>query len=124
MAFGDQVSAFFARPREWGERIGTAAERAGEWYWEMPLVTEYRAAYDSPHADIVNSGGRDGSLIKSAIFLAEFVTVPWVHVDIAGPGVPERGEAIRAEGRTGASVGALVQPGAGLPDLELPADEE
>ena len=62
----------------------TAAEKAGEWFWEMPLAVEYRASYDSPHADIVNSGSRDGALIKSAIFLSEFVTVPWVHVDIAG----------------------------------------
>ncbi|HET7645552.1 MAG TPA: M17 family peptidase N-terminal domain-containing protein, partial [Candidatus Limnocylindria bacterium] len=45
VAFGDTVSAYFARPREWGERVGGAAERAGEWFWEMPLVTEYRAQY-------------------------------------------------------------------------------
>src|SRR6187455_2162067 len=59
VAFGEQVSAYFARPREWGERIGAAAEEAGEWFWEMPLVVEYRTSYDSPHADIVNSGSRD-----------------------------------------------------------------
>ena len=44
VAFGDQVSAYFARPREWGERIGAAAEAAGEWFWEMPLVAEYRVS--------------------------------------------------------------------------------
>jgi leucyl aminopeptidase len=82
IAFGDQVSAYFARPRTWGDRVGAAAEAAGEWFWEMPLVTEYRTSYDSPYADIVNSGSRDGSLIKSALFLAEFAKVPWVHVDI------------------------------------------
>ncbi len=124
MAFGDQVSAFFARPRAWGEVVGTAAERAGEWYWEMPLVTEYRASYDSPHADIVNSGGRDGSLIKSAIFLADFVTVPWVHVDIAGPAYLSAEKPYGPKGATGASVGALVQLALDFPDLELPADEE
>ena len=79
MAFGDQISAYFARPRDWGDRVAAAAERAGEWFWEMPLALEYRASYDSPHADIVNSGSREGSLIKSAVFLSEFVTVPWVH---------------------------------------------
>ena len=87
VAFGEQISAYFARPREWGQRVGAAAEAAGEWFWEMPLAVEYRASYDSAHADIVNSGSRDGSLLKSAIFLSEFVTVPWVHVDIAGTAI-------------------------------------
>src|SRR4028119_2127483 len=84
VACGDRVRACCARPRAWGDVVGAAAERSGEWFWEMPLVPEYRASYDSPHADIVNSGSRDGSLIKSAIFISEFATVPWVHVDIAG----------------------------------------
>jgi leucyl aminopeptidase len=109
VAFGDQVSAYFARPRDWGESVGAAAERAGEWFWEMPLVTEYRASYDSAHADIVNSGTRDGSLIKSAIFLSEFVTVPWVHVDIAGTAYLGAEKPYGPKGATGAAVAALVQ---------------
>jgi len=120
IAFGDQVSAYFARPREWGERIGSAAERAGEWFWEMPLVPEYRASYDSPHADIVNSGGRDGSLIKSAIFLSEFVTVPWVHVDIAGTAYLAAEKPYGPKGATGAAVAALVQLALDFPGLSLP----
>lgn len=109
VAFGDQISAYFARPREWGERVGAAAERAGEWFWEMPLAVEYRASYDSPHADIVNSGTRDGSLIKSAVFLSEFVTVPWVHVDIAGTAYLSAEKPYGPKGATGSAVGALVE---------------
>jgi leucyl aminopeptidase len=109
MAFGESLSAYFARPRDWGERVGAAAEAAGEWFWEMPLVPEYRAAYDSPHADIVNSGSREGSLIKSAIFLGEFVTVPWVHVDIAGSAYLSSDKPYGPKGATGSSVAALVR---------------
>jgi leucyl aminopeptidase len=109
VAFGEQVSAYFARPDEWGEQVGAAAERAGEWFWQMPLVTEYRASYDSPHADIVNSGTRDGSLIKSAVFLSEFVTVPWVHVDIAGTASLGTEKPYGPKGATGAAVAALVR---------------
>ncbi|HEX2884142.1 MAG TPA: M17 family peptidase N-terminal domain-containing protein [Candidatus Limnocylindria bacterium] len=111
VAFGDQVSAYFAKPRDWGEWIGAAAEKAGEWFWEMPLVPEYRASYDSPHADIVNSGTRDGSLIKAAIFLSEFVTVPWVHVDIAGTAYLTAERPYGPKGATGSAVAALVQLG-------------
>jgi len=109
VAFGDQISAYFARPRDWGERVESAAERAGEWFWEMPLALEYRASYDSPHADIVNSGTREGSLIKSAVFLSEFVTVPWVHCDIAGPAYLSAEKPYGPKGATGAAVGALVE---------------
>jgi leucyl aminopeptidase len=109
IAFGDQVSAFFAKPRDWGETVAAAAEGAGEWFWEMPLVPEYRASYDSPYADIVNSGSRDGSLIKSAIFLSEFATVPWVHVDIAGTAYLTAEKPYAPKGATGAAVATLVQ---------------
>jgi len=109
MAFGDQVAAYFARPREWGDEVRAAADAAGEWFWEMPLVNEYRATYDSPHADIVNSGGRDGSLIKSAVFLSEFVTVPWVHVDIAGTAYLGTEKPYAPKGATGSAVAALVR---------------
>jgi leucyl aminopeptidase len=109
VAFGDQVSAYFGRPREWGDALRGAAERAGEWFWEMPLVPEYRASYDSPYADIVNSGGRDGSLIKSAVFLGEFATVPWVHVDIAGTAYLSTEKPYAPKGATGSAVSALVE---------------
>ena len=120
IAFGDQVSAYFARPRAWGEAVGSAAERAGEWFWEMPLVTEYRATYDSPHADIANSGTREGSLIKSAIFLSEFATVPWVHVDIAGTAYLNAEKPYGPKGATGAAVSTLVQLALDFATIELP----
>jgi leucyl aminopeptidase len=77
----------------------------------MPLVPEYRASYDSPHADIVNSGSRDGSLIKSAIFLSEFATVPWVHVDIAGSAYLTSDKASNPKGALGTAVATLVRLG-------------
>jgi len=109
IAFGDQVSAYFARPQRWGEEVAAAADAAGEWLWEMPLVAEYRTTYDSPHADIVNSGTRDGSLIKAAVFLSEFVTVPWVHVDIAGTAYLSTEKPYGPKGATGSAVAALVR---------------
>jgi leucyl aminopeptidase len=108
-AFGDMISAYFARPREWGDAVATAAEATGEWFWEMPLATEYRDALDSAHADIVNSAAREGSLIKSAVFLSEFVTVPWVHVDIGGSAYLIRDKAHNPKGSLGTTVSTLVR---------------
>jgi leucyl aminopeptidase len=109
MAFGDLISAYFARPREWGNAVAAAAEATGEWFWEMPLATEYRDALDSAHADIVNSAAREGSLIKSAVFLSEFVTVPWVHVDIGGSAYLIRDKAHNPKGSLGTTVSTLVR---------------
>ena len=75
----------------------------------MPLVVEYRTSYDSPHADIVNSGGRDGSLIKSAVFLSEFVKVPWVHMDIASTAYLGTEKPYGPKGASGSAVATLVR---------------
>ncbi|HEX6654922.1 MAG TPA: leucyl aminopeptidase [Candidatus Limnocylindria bacterium] len=109
VAFGELISAYFAKPREWGAQVQAAADATGEWFWEMPLATEYRTAYDSAHADIVNSGSREGSLIKSAVFLHDFVTVPWVHVDIAGSAYLSSDKAVNPKGALGTAITTLVR---------------
>jgi leucyl aminopeptidase len=109
IAFGELVTAYFSAPREWGESVRTAAEESGEWFWEMPLVSEYRATLDTPHGDLVNSGSRDGSLIKSAVFISEFVTKPWVHVDIAGGAYLNRDKPEAPRGCTGLGTSTLVR---------------
>ena len=109
VAFGDMISAYFARPREWGSQVAAAAEATGEWFWELPLATEYRDTLDSAHADIVNSAAREGSLVKSAVFLSEFVTVPWVHVDIGGSAYLIHDKAHNPKGSLGTTVSTLVR---------------
>ncbi len=109
VAFGELISAYFARPREWGAEVQKAADASGEWFWEMPLATEYRPAYDSAHADMVNSGSRDASLIKSAVFLSEFATRPWVHVDIGGSAYLTADKANNPKGALGTTVSTLVR---------------
>ena len=61
------------------------------------------------YADIVNSGTADGSLVKSAIFLQEFVTKPWVHLDIAGTAYLRKAYPWAARGATGVSHATLVE---------------
>ena len=59
------------------------------------MIDEYRADMDSWYADFQNSSSAEGSLVKSALFLREFATVPWVHLDIAGTGLLPQGHAVR-----------------------------
>lgn len=72
--------------------LKSAADRAGELVWPMPLPEELRPSLDSQVADIANIGERHGGMMTAAVFLREFVgktpdgdSIPWAHIDIAGP---------------------------------------
>ena len=67
----------------------------------MPLVADYRADMDSVYADLQNSGSAEGSLVKSGMFLREFVTRPWVHLDIGGTAYLRKATPWAARGRDG-----------------------
>ena len=75
----------------------------------MPLATEYRAALRlgaRRHRELRHARG---SLIKSAVFLHDFVTVPWVHVDIAGSAYLMSDKAVNPKGALGTAVSTLVR---------------
>ena len=109
VAFGELISPYFAKPREWGRAVQAAGDATGEWLWEMPLATEYRTSLDSAHADIVNSGSREGALIKSAVFINDFVTVPWIHMDIAGTAYLLSDKSWNPKGALGTGVSTLTR---------------
>ena len=66
-------------------------------------IDDYVPDMESWYGDLQNSGIAEGWLVKSALFLREFVTKPWVHLDIAGTGVLPQGHAVRAARRHRAS---------------------
>jgi len=108
-ALGKLVTGGFANDQGWWDELSAAGSRQGERYWQLPLVDEYRPDMDSWYADIVNTGSADGSLVKSAIFLREFVTRPWVHLDIAGTAYHRKAFPWAARGATGVSLPTLVE---------------
>ncbi len=108
-ALGDMITGGFATPQAWWDEVAAAGARQGERYWQLPLLADYRSAMDSTYADIVNSGTAEGSLVKSAIFLQEFVTKPWVHLDIAGTAYLRKAYPWAAKGATGVSHATLVE---------------
>lgn len=100
----------------------SAAERAGELAWRLPLPAYMRDELDSPIADLVNAkvGDPAGGSLFAGLFLQHFVgrvsedegapRIPWVHLDIAGVGM-NKGGAYGAtdKGPTGASVRSLIE---------------
>ena len=66
------------------EQEQESADRQGEPLWRMPMVRDLRKDLDSPFADMSNVGGPEGGAITAALFLKEFIDLPWAHLDIAG----------------------------------------
>jgi len=109
-ALGELVSGAFGTPQPFVDDVFAAAARAGERYWQLPLVDEYRADMESWYGDLVNfSRNNEGGLVKSALFISEFVTKPWVHLDIAGTGYYRKAVPYAPRGATGVSHATLVE---------------
>jgi leucyl aminopeptidase len=108
-AFGHLVTGAFGTPQPWYDEVIAAAERAGERYWQVPLIDDYVADMDSWYGDLQNSGTAEGSLVKSGLFLREFRTVPWVHLDIGGSAYFRKVAPYAPRGATGVAHATLVE---------------
>jgi leucyl aminopeptidase len=108
-AIGNLVTGAFATPDPWWGDVASAAERAGERYWRLPLVQDYMSEMDSWYADFQNTGTNDGSLVKSGLFLEQFRTVPWAHLDIGGTGYFRKAYPFAPRGATGVTHATLVE---------------
>ncbi|MCR2811832.1 leucyl aminopeptidase [Microbacterium sp. zg.Y1090] len=100
----------------------SAAERAGEAAWPLPLPPHMREELDSPIADLQNAkiGDPAGGSLFAGLFLQHFVgrvsdepeaeRIPWVHLDIAGAGW-NKGSGFGAtdKGPTGTMVRSLLE---------------
>ena len=108
-ALGHLVTGAFGTPQPWYDEVAAAGARAGERYWQLPLVDDYVPDMESWYADFQNAGSAEGSLVKSALFLREFATVPWVHLDIAGTAYYRKAVPFAPRGATGSSHATLVE---------------
>ncbi|HEY0558815.1 MAG TPA: leucyl aminopeptidase [Frankiaceae bacterium] len=111
VALGNRISGVMANDDEWRFWVLEAADAAGESMWPMPLPEDLRPSLNSAIADIQNVSDSGGKMLTAGLFLQEFVppTVPWAHVDIAGPsynGGEPHGYTVK--GATGAAVRTLV----------------
>jgi leucyl aminopeptidase len=108
-AIGNLVTGAFATPDPfWGD-VSAAADRAGERYWRIPLLQDLMPEMDSWYADFQNTGTADGSLVKSGLFLEQFRTVPWAHLDIGGTAYYRKPYPFAARGANGVTHATLVE---------------
>ncbi len=91
------------------KEVINAAARASEPAWPLPLWDDYREQIKSDVADLKNTGGRAAGTITAALFLQEFVSYPWVHLDVAGTAYSESDLVTIPKGPTGVPVGTFVE---------------
>jgi leucyl aminopeptidase len=107
-ALGRYTTGGFGTVDAWWSDVAAAAARQGERLWRMPIDDDLRKDIDSPFADMANTGGAEGGAITAALFLREFVTLPWVHLDIAGTAFLKKVDPFSTKGATGVMHAALV----------------
>jgi leucyl aminopeptidase len=110
VALGENIAGALGRHDDWTHSVREAGISVGEDLWPLPLTGEYRKLIDHPHADMNNTGGRNGGALTAALFLAEFVpeNVKWVHLDIAGPAMATGGWRTYTKGFTGFGTRTLI----------------
>ena len=112
IALGRGMAPSYASDEALRERVHAGFASAGEPLWAMPLVEDYRPLLDSGVADLCHIGPIGGSgagSILAALFLREFTGgLPWVHLDIAGPGRSESETGILPKGPTGYGARGLL----------------
>ncbi|HVF05489.1 MAG TPA: leucyl aminopeptidase [Frankiaceae bacterium] len=110
IALGKRTAGLFSNDDRLATALLDAAETAGERFWRMPLVEEYRRDLDSPVADMKNIGGKfGGGSIIAALFLREFVAGRrWAHLDIASSARSDGDEDEITKGATGFGVRTLL----------------
>ena len=87
IALGTSRAALYATSDELAGALLEAGEASGDRLWRMPLVEDYRAALDSPVADLANvaRGDEGAGSVLAALFLREFAgSRSWAHLDVAG----------------------------------------
>ena len=103
-------------------RVVEAGTHVGETLWPMPIPSEVRPLLASDIADIANvkPGNTAAGMLIAAAFLRDFIgsvgegdekrTIPWAHLDIAGPANNgAAGWGFTGKGPTGVAVRALIE---------------
>jgi leucyl aminopeptidase len=132
-ALGTKIAGLFSNDDPFSQDFLAACRETGERAWRMPLEDDFQEALKSHVADLKNIGGKWGGAVTAAKFLEQFVgSIPWIHLDIAGPSWCDSDSPARDVGATGCFVRTLVRmleltaaaPAPGVPSPDPPASAQ
>jgi leucyl aminopeptidase len=109
IALGNDIAGLWSTDEKLAQELKTAAESAGEKFWQLPMEESYFEGLKSQIADMKNTGPRPGGSITAALFLKQFIKdTPWAHLDVAGPVWSDKPNGVNNSGATGFPVKTLV----------------
>lgn len=109
VALGNDIAGLWTSDDALAAEMKTAAESAGEKFWQLPMEEKYFEGLKSQIADMKNTGPRAGGSITAALFLKQFIKdTPWMHLDVAGPVWADAPGGVNNKGATGFPVRTLV----------------
>ena len=109
VALGNNIAGLWSTDETLATEMKTAAELAGEKFWQLPMEEKYFEGLKSQIADMKNTGPRAGGSITAALFLKQFVKdTPWIHLDVAGPVWSDAPDGVNNKGATGFPVRTLI----------------
>ncbi len=117
-ALGTAVAGIMGNDQSFVDTVIGAGQEVGESFWQLPLVAEYRRQLTSDVADLEHvANSPNAGAIVAGLFLQEFVpeSVPWAHLDIAGPFFTDKAWRYYSPGATGFGVRTLVKLAESLP---------
>lgn len=111
VALGEDLAGLFGSDDKLVQDLQAASESTAEHLWHMPLFEDYKEQMKSDIADLRNTApARWGGAITAALFLKEFVgTLPWAHLDIAGPAFLSKEKRYLPKNGTGMGVRLLIE---------------
>ena len=108
-AVGTYANVFFTNKQENAQVMKDIGEKSGDYMWELPLWEEYEKDVKGTFGDVANTGkSGSGGCIAGAMFLKEFVSYPWVHIDMA-PTMTANADEFLAKGAKGTGVRFFVE---------------
>jgi leucyl aminopeptidase len=116
VALGMERAGLFTSDDELADVFSHAGRTSGDKCWRLPLGEEFSKEMESRVADLRNAGtSRWGGASKAAAFLQRFKGEgQWVHIDIAGSGMPDADLPHMERGATGAGVRLVAEALRGL----------
>lgn len=116
IALGEHTSGIIANDDALAETIKKAGHRAGEEWWQLPLLKEARELIKSSCADVKNSAGRPAGTITGGAFIGSFVKqgLSWAHLDIGGTSTAKKTDGFIPEGCTAFGTATLIEMARGL----------
>lgn len=102
VALGDVYCGIFTDKDDLEKLALSASASSGERAWRLPMHEDYDENLTTVVADMRNSAGRWGGASIAAGFLRKFVgSYPWLHIDIAGVDLENKGTAFCPKGASG-----------------------